>query len=82
MYTILIGTFRTWRTQNAVVRGKAISGGLEIVLLFGGILIVSSPIACLENVSAPRTNLILQLLLLFFTVLVAIDVEKEDLKVT
>jgi len=33
----LIGVFRTWRSQNAIVRGKAISGGYEIVALAGGI---------------------------------------------
>ncbi|KAH7391338.1 hypothetical protein BKA64DRAFT_100871 [Cadophora sp. MPI-SDFR-AT-0126] len=37
IYTILIGVFRTWRSQNAIVRGKAISGGYEIVALAGGI---------------------------------------------
>jgi len=37
IYTTLIGVFRTWRSQNAIVRGKAISGGYEIVALAGGI---------------------------------------------
>lgn len=31
--TLLIGAFRTWRSQNAIVRGKAISGGFEIVAI-------------------------------------------------
>jgi hypothetical protein len=41
IYTLAIGSFRTWRSQNAMVRGKAISGGFEIVLLAGGVFIVS-----------------------------------------
>ncbi|KAH7319255.1 hypothetical protein BKA65DRAFT_409666, partial [Rhexocercosporidium sp. MPI-PUGE-AT-0058] len=41
IYTMLIGVFRTWRSQNAIVRGKAISGGYEIVALAGGIFVVS-----------------------------------------
>ncbi|KAH9220506.1 hypothetical protein DL95DRAFT_329108 [Leptodontidium sp. 2 PMI_412] len=40
IYTILIGVFRTWRSQNAIVRGKAISGGFEIVALAGGIFVI------------------------------------------
>jgi len=40
IYTLFIGAFRTWRTQNAMVRGKAISGGIEIVLLAGGAFIL------------------------------------------
>ncbi|CZR55219.1 uncharacterized protein PAC_05106 [Phialocephala subalpina] len=42
IYTLIIGAFRTWRSQNAIVRGKAISGGFEIVALAAGVLIVSS----------------------------------------
>jgi hypothetical protein len=41
IYTLAIGSFRTWRSQNAMVRGKAISGGFEIVLLAGGVFLVS-----------------------------------------
>ncbi|EPE24553.1 hypothetical protein GLAREA_08405 [Glarea lozoyensis ATCC 20868] len=40
IYTLLIGAFRTWRTQNAVVRGKAITGGFEIVALAFGIFLL------------------------------------------
>ncbi|KAN0093839.1 hypothetical protein V8E51_017023 [Hyaloscypha variabilis] len=57
IYTLGIGAFRTWRSQNAMVRGKAISGGLEIVML-GGALFV--------------------LLTLFLALLIAVDIEKED----
>lgn len=42
IYALMIGAFRTWRTQNAIVRGKAITGGFEIILLAAGILIVST----------------------------------------
>ncbi|TVY82405.1 hypothetical protein LSUE1_G003589 [Lachnellula suecica] len=37
IYTLMIGGFRTWRSQNAMVRGKAISGGFEIVALAIGV---------------------------------------------
>jgi len=41
IYTLMIGAFRTWRSQNAIVRGKAITGGYEILLMAGGIFAVS-----------------------------------------
>lgn len=41
--TLTMGAFRTWRSQNAIVRGKAISGGYEIVSLAAGIFVVSDP---------------------------------------
>ncbi|KIM97992.1 hypothetical protein OIDMADRAFT_182346 [Oidiodendron maius Zn] len=40
IFTLAMGTFRTWRSQNAIVRGKAISGGFEIVSLTAGIFII------------------------------------------
>lgn len=40
IYTLMIGCFRTWRSQNAIVRGKAISGGFEIVALAIGVFLV------------------------------------------
>ncbi|KAL2063453.1 hypothetical protein VTL71DRAFT_5258 [Oculimacula yallundae] len=40
IYTMLIGVFRSWRAQNAIVRGKAISGGFEIIALAGGIFAI------------------------------------------
>jgi len=57
IYTLVIGAFRSWRSQNAMVRGKAITGGIEITLLAGGLFII---------------------LLLFFVLLIAVDVSKED----
>jgi hypothetical protein len=41
IYTLFIGAFRTWRSQNAIVRGKAVSGGFEIVALAAGVFVVS-----------------------------------------
>lgn len=41
IFTLLIGVFRTWRTQNAIVRGKAITGGFEIIFLALGVFAVS-----------------------------------------
>ncbi|KAH8596602.1 hypothetical protein B0O99DRAFT_102823 [Bisporella sp. PMI_857] len=40
IYTLFIGAFRTWRLQNAIVRGKAITGGFEIILMAAGIFAV------------------------------------------
>jgi hypothetical protein len=37
----MIGAFRTWRAQNAIVRGKAISGGFEIIFFALGVFAVS-----------------------------------------
>lgn len=55
---LLAGAFRTWRSQNAIVRGKAISGGFEMVTIAVCVFLV---------------------LLAFFVLLVAVDIEKEDL---
>jgi hypothetical protein len=41
IYTLFIGAFRTWRSQNAIVRGKAVSGGFEVVALAAGVFVVS-----------------------------------------
>ncbi|KAG0651456.1 hypothetical protein D0Z07_2051 [Hyphodiscus hymeniophilus] len=57
IYTLMIGAFRTWRSQNAIVRSKAITGGFEIVLLAAGVFII---------------------LVLFFVLLIAVDISKED----
>ncbi|TAQ90102.1 hypothetical protein B7494_g1537 [Chlorociboria aeruginascens] len=40
IYILVIGAFRTWRSQNAIVRGKAITGGFEIVFLLTGVFLV------------------------------------------
>jgi hypothetical protein len=40
IYALLLGAFRTWRIQNALVRGKAIAGGFEVILLGLGVLAV------------------------------------------
>lgn len=40
IYLLMIGAFRTWRCQNALVRGKAIYGGFEIILLGIGVFLV------------------------------------------
>jgi hypothetical protein len=41
MYSLLLGAYRSWRHQNAIVRGKAIAGGLEVFLMGIGVLMVS-----------------------------------------
>lgn len=41
LVTIALGAFKTWRTQNAIARGKALAGGFEILLVGAGIFVVS-----------------------------------------
>jgi hypothetical protein len=42
IYSLLLGAYRSWRHQNAIVRGKAIAGGFEVFLLGIGVLMVNS----------------------------------------
>jgi len=41
IYSLLLGAYRSWRHQHAIVRGKAIAGGLEVFLTGIGVLMVS-----------------------------------------
>jgi uncharacterized membrane protein YidH (DUF202 family) len=41
---LLVGAFRFWRLQNALVRGKARTGGWEVLLIMGLSLLVSDSI--------------------------------------
>jgi len=38
--TVLLGAWRFWRQQSAMVRGKVLAGGWEINVIMGGSLIV------------------------------------------
>ncbi|CAD6442096.1 0a81d20a-5499-448b-8c81-aad09bc4273b [Sclerotinia trifoliorum] len=38
--TLLIGIFRSWRHQNAIVRGKALSGGFEVIIIGAGFFLI------------------------------------------
>jgi hypothetical protein len=40
IYSLLLGAYRSWRIQNALARGKTISGGFEVLLLGFGALVV------------------------------------------
>ncbi|KAL5346231.1 hypothetical protein ACLOAV_008499 [Pseudogymnoascus australis] len=44
MVTLMLGTFRWWRQQNAITRGKALAGGFELTLI--GLLILLLCLAC------------------------------------
>jgi len=57
IYALLLGAFRSWRHQHAIMRGKVVSGGFEVVLLGLGVLVMC---------------------IMFFVLLVAIDINKED----
>lgn len=41
--TVLLGTYRAWRHQDAMIRGKALSGGFEIVSVAAIALVVMLP---------------------------------------
>ena len=36
----LLGAFRFWRQQSAIVRGKVLAGGWEVLVIMGGSLVV------------------------------------------
>ncbi|KAL0935172.1 uncharacterized protein CTRU02_209763 [Colletotrichum truncatum] len=57
MCTTLLGACRVWRLQHAMLRGKAIAGGFEVMSLALGFLALT---------------------VLFFGLLVALDVVKES----
>ncbi|KAK6612705.1 hypothetical protein H4I96_01918 [Botrytis cinerea] len=38
--TLLVGSIRSWRHQNAIVRGKALSGGFEVLLIGVGFFLI------------------------------------------
>ncbi len=40
IYSLLLGAYRSWRHQHAMVRGKAITGGIEVLLLGFGVFTV------------------------------------------
>jgi len=37
---VVLGVVRTWRYQRALIRGKALSGGPELMLVGAGLLVV------------------------------------------
>jgi hypothetical protein len=75
IYSLLLGTYRSWRYQHAMVRGKAIAGGLEVFLLGVGVLTVNA----IKSRSHLRHGLhISQICLVFFVLLIAVDISKED----
>ncbi|KAA8574761.1 hypothetical protein EYC84_004010 [Monilinia fructicola] len=38
--TLLIGAIRSWRHQNAIVRGKALFGGFDVIAIGGGLFCI------------------------------------------
>lgn len=40
IYTLILGSYRWWRQQNAIVRGKVLVGGFEVTLIGMGFLLV------------------------------------------
>lgn len=73
-----IGAFKTWKTQNAMVRGKALSGGFEIIFVGVGVLLVSpNDPPFLYHLQAIFTDWsMMQILITMFVLLTAIDIKK------
>ncbi|KFY53615.1 hypothetical protein V497_08362 [Pseudogymnoascus sp. VKM F-4516 (FW-969)] len=44
MLTLLLGTFRWWRQQNAITRGKALAGGFELTII--GLVVLLLCLVC------------------------------------
>jgi hypothetical protein len=87
--TVLLGACRVWRQQHAMIAGKALTGGFEIIVLSAAFLAVSESILMphwnhpILVVFFPRldfeANVIAgKLSIIFFGFLVAIDVVKES----
>ncbi|PQE23035.1 pf02656 domain containing protein [Rutstroemia sp. NJR-2017a WRK4] len=38
--TLLIGLYRSWRHQHKIVRGKALTGGFEVIIVAGGLFLI------------------------------------------
>lgn len=70
LVTLLLGTFRWWRQQNAITRGKALAGGFELTLIGLLILLVSPFLLSLKELLTPWD----QLCLVCFGILVAIEI--------
>jgi uncharacterized membrane protein YidH (DUF202 family) len=47
MVVLLLGAFRFWRQQNAMVRGKVFAGGWEVGVVMCGSIVVSVSLLCL-----------------------------------
>lgn len=70
MVTLMLGTFRWWRQQNAITRGKALAGGFELTLIGLLILLVSPFLLRPKELLTPWD----QLCLACFGILVAIEI--------
>ncbi|RDW87659.1 hypothetical protein BP5796_03353 [Coleophoma crateriformis] len=75
IFTLSVGAFRTWRQQNAIIRGKAVAGGAEVVLIGFGVF-AASPFSSMIRITGADPSS--QILLMFFVLLVAVDITKED----
>ena len=74
MIILALGTYRFWRQQNAMLRGKVHAGGWETNAV--GILIV---VVCIICRSIRAQKLIQeQAIVLIFVLLIAVDIEKTS----
>lgn len=79
--TVLLGTCRFWRHQHAMIHGKALTGGFEIVVLGIVSLLVcclafsfTSAVCFLIGDFSTNTVYLPQIAMVFFGFLVGIDV--------
>lgn len=78
IFTLIVGAFRTWRLQNAMVRSKAITGGFEIVFLAAGIFLVSN-VPLKSAIVVALYLLSLKILLVLFILVVAVNINKQHI---
>lgn len=72
--TVLVGTCRTWRHQQAMIHGKALTGGPEIVVLAAISLAVSWQALSIN--ASINTDFDVKTVCIFFGLLIALDVVK------
>lgn len=56
--TLCVGAFRSWRYQHALLRGKALAGGLELNVVGGSIVVVSGTSLSLARLAMAKINIL------------------------
>ncbi len=74
LFNMIIGAYRFWRHQNAMVKGQACAGGWEILLIGGFIAIVSASHSCKRSNFADRP--LKQIILVFLILLLVSDSDR------
>lgn len=69
----LLGTYRFWRQQNAMLRGKILGGGWELLAVFAVVLLVRH--SQYLFMSHPLTAV--QTVFVIFVLVLAVDIYKD-----